>query len=345
MTRNRVVVAILALVLVGTGVAVLSRMVHRVPVQVRRGASLEVRRQPRLAFERMLAAGAVLPREVPVDGSLRDRNPRASVLFLNEGATVLVRGGDAALLEWVARGGTVVVDPAGGPLSEFLGITYRPFPYLDDEEGSGIRQPVVTMPGTDRNFLIDTTAGFLTATTPTWSAGDGKGGLAIAGFAHGDGTIVVLPQLSRMWTNERIGTFDHAALLWTLARPRADMTSVLFGVEAPPAVTWVDVLWRGWPTVVAVVVLGCVALWRVMPRLSPPLPTPIPARRRLSEHLDAMGQFLLDARRYDVLYDGARRAVESRTGRRVDARTPMTPHDFLEAIADLHARWHRTNRP
>jgi hypothetical protein len=353
--KRRVVTAVVVLVLLTAGVLLGRRFVERVPVTIRRGASLEVRRQPRLAFERMLIAGKADVRRVALaDGTAA--LPASAVLLLDESTADLSRGLGDALLDWVARGGTLVLSPgaheADAPLSARLGV--RRYEPRDSLERHVLPRITVTLPGTRTRFAVAPVDGFLLDTPPAWSQGDGRGGLALALLPRGRGRVLIAADLATMWSNDGIGVDDHAALLWGLATIGGPGTPVVLTEAAAPAFTWRAVVGRGWPVVTAGVVLGLLALWRVLPRLGPVSTPPRPERRQLREHLQALGRFQLTRARYDALAAGAQRALDQQLRRqpwqrRSDdvatlAARPATPTQFLSTIQRLHALWRRLHR-
>ena len=365
--KRRIVTGLIALVLIAAAVLIGRRFVERAPVTIRRGATLEVRRQPRLAFERLLAAGNAHVRHAALSPDNEHALPVPAVLFLDEATVDLSHGLGDLLLDWAARGGTLVVSPsrddAGGPISTRLGV--RPYEPRDDEtqsqgtpqsqgDGESSSRLTVGLPGTPTRFAIAPVEGFRIDAAPAWSAGDGRGGLALASLRRGEGRILVVAGLADMWHNDRIGIEDHAALLWALAAQAGPGAPIVLTDAATADLTWGAVARRGWPVLTAAAALGLLALWRVLPRMGPVLAPAAPARRQLREHLHALGRFQIAQGRYAVLAAGAQRALEQQLRRqpwqrRSDdaaalAARPATPMQFLSTIQRLHALWRRLNR-
>jgi hypothetical protein len=354
--KRRVVTVVVVALLVAGAVLLGRRLLERVPVTIRRGASLEVRRQPRLAFERLLDAGEADVRRVAFAAGAPDALPTPAVLFLDEGAADLSRGLGDQLLDWVVRGGTLVVSPtveeAGGAVSARLGV--RPYEprHVDDRPTSP--RVTVTLPGTRTRFALAPADGFRLDARPAWSAGDGRGGLALALLRRGQGRILIVAGLATMWSNDGIGREDHAALLWTLATTAGSGAPVILTDATTADLTWSAVARRGWPVVTAGAALGLLALWRVLPRMGPVLAPAAPGRRQLREHLQALGRFQVTHARYAALAGSAQRALEQQLRRqpwqrRADdgsalAARPATPMQFLSTIQRLHALWRRLHR-
>jgi hypothetical protein len=89
--------------------------------------------------------------------------------------------------------------------------------------------------------------------------------------------------------NWHIGSHDHAELLRrTLALAPGDRLLV---VRAGGLPLWGWLVEHGSQVMIAAAILLALALWRILPRFGPILPSPEPARRQLLEHLRAAGRF------------------------------------------------------
>jgi len=359
---KRRVIAGLLLLAVGVGLGfVARRVVERGPVTIRRGASLDVRRQPRLAFERLLEEGEATVFKLDLSAAAIGTLPGAGILFLDEAAIDLTRSVESLLVAWIERGGTLVLSPVGddeGPLSARFRIRRPP----DDERRSRVRDSLdVVLPGRPTPFRLAPVDGFLLGERPAWSAGDGTGRLAVAGMPRGEGQVVVVAGLASMWHNDRIGHHDHAAFLWALTRlggetltPAGVSSFVLLTDAAIADLSWGAVARRGWPVLIAAGVLAGLALWRVLPRLGPVLVPAPPERRQLGEHITAVGRFHLRGGNLGVLTAAAQRALLHQLARQPWQRRagdeplltyePATPSQFLQTVQRLQAVWRRLHR-
>ncbi|MCC6164256.1 MAG: hypothetical protein IT182_12985 [Acidobacteria bacterium] len=356
--KRRVIAGILVALAVAGGIATARRLFERVPVTIRRGASAEVRKQPRLAFERLLDAGLFTADIVDVGVAAVGEYPLGATLMLTERDLALTRATEDALLFWVRIGGTLVLEPSYGALSQRLGVREpdrRAVSFTTD--GTYIEPPTtVTIqdPQHETPFTIETPSGFLLSTPPLWSSGDGHGGLAIAYVPHGEGVVILVAGLSTMWHNEAIGRHEHAALLWHLATRETLDGLVLLADTAVPELEWQAVARTGWPVVTAACVLAVLALWRVLPRPGLVFAPPAPERRELGAHLDALARFQVRDARFSALTVPAQRAVAQHLRRRpwdtrpgdnaAIAATPATPVDFLDTIQRLRHIWRRLHR-
>ena len=178
---------------------------------------------------------------------------------------------------------------------------------------------------------------------PDWQLG-----ALAARSAYGLGTVTVLSE-AHFLSNEALGDYDHATLLWSLLDGDG---------EAPPAaatlVYWTQPasLWR-WlkavarPALVSGFVLLVVWLWGASRRFGPTLPDPAPSRRSLLEHLDAAGNYAWKRGDRRALLMGVRDAVAARPGvseEAIDERLPegegwQDTRSFTRAVAALMTIW------
>jgi hypothetical protein len=356
MTHRRLAAAgAVLLVLLGL-TALARRYLERVPVTVWRGASAEVRRQPRLALERLLAAGGITPRIV-VPGAPDAVLPARAVMWLDEDAIDPSRAATDRTWRWVEAGGTLVLSPtaAGGPLSDRLDLRRREVrPSADGRLFDAPATISVGLPGSQRRYEIQAPVGFLLPAAPRRGHGDGAGGLAVAEVPVGRGRIVIVANLAEIWTNSEIGLRDHAAFLWALARLDGPRAPLLFTTVPPAEISASTIVRRSWPLLVGAALMGLLALWRVLPRPGPTWRPPAPARRQLGEHLQAVGTFHLRSGGRQRLVDVAQRAVQDRLRRQpwmarpsdtaALAASPASPADTLDLLQRLHELWRRLHR-
>lgn len=339
------------LLIVGLG----RRYLERVPVKIWRGASAEVRRQPRLALERLLAAGGVTPRTV-VLGQPETTLPTRGVLWIDEAGADATRAAVDHAWRWVEAGGTLVLAPADdpGPYSTRLGLRWSERATRGDRIFETRTSVLVGLPGHEARFAIVAPVGFLLPTPPRRAHGDAAGGLAVAEVPVGRGRAVIVANLSSIWTNGEIGREDHASFLWALARVDGPRAPLLFTTLPPVDVTLGQIVRRSWPLSAAGVALGLLALWRVLPRQGPVWQPPAPARRQLGEHLQAVGTYQVRTAQHHVLAAAAQRAVRDRLRRQPWVERPTdapalsaVPTDgptLLDTLQRLHDLWRRLHR-
>ncbi len=134
-----------------------------------------------------------------------------------------------------------------------------------------------------------------------WS---GRAGIQMASLRVGSGRVTVTP--IGMFTNTRIGQFDHAALLHALVSWERGVVSATFfdRMDSLSLMQWIidNALW----VACGAFLLTLLWLWRVMVRFGPIAPDPSMARRSLIDHLAAAGRFQWRAGDRDGLVAAAR---------------------------------------
>lgn len=106
-------------------------------------------------------------------------------------------------------------------------------------------------------------------------------------YAVGQGRMTVLLN-TNIWTNRKIGDYDHAYLLWHLVQG----SPTVWLVASHDSENLLALLWRTAPYLL----IGCAVLlllwgWRRWVRFGPLLPEPPTARRQLLEHIEASARF------------------------------------------------------
>ena len=163
-------------------------------------------------------------------------------------------------------------------------------------------------------------------------------GPQIVYVALGDGAIIAFTSL-RLWTNRQIHCHDHAHLLRWLTDDRQQLWW-LFNtqMESLPRL-----IWRHFPVPVVLVVCWVgLWLWRSGKRLQRIPPTPDPARRELTEHLDGVARFYWQQGEGSRLLQPLRDAV---------LRGSAPTQQYIAALAERSGiseeriRWALTNSP
>ncbi|MCL4801527.1 MAG: hypothetical protein KJ025_18190 [Burkholderiales bacterium] len=298
--------------LVGLGATWFFLNFERVAVRERVGMSGEARRNPYLALERLSERMGQPARELRSLAELGDLPPRA-VLLLPRSRAELARRERDRLLEWVARGGAIVVE------AEPLRV---PDPLLDALGVQRIR-PGKLPPGEVRLLAPAAGAGPLRVALPVTqllrsrhaehAAGLDEGALLLR-IPYERGQATVLAELAPL-KNDAIGRHDHAELGWRLARGAGDAAALLI-LDRPRKLSL-----AGWlranaaHALAAAALLVALWLWRIAPRFGPIAPDPERARRSLLDHLRASGRFLWAAGQGGRLAEAARDAALRRLQR------------------------------
>lgn len=125
-------------------------------------------------------------------------------------------------------------------------------------------------------------------------------------FETGLGRVIVLSDLD-LFTNERIGLFDHAYLLGQLVGGRHKVW-LQYGNDTPALL---QLLWQKIPFVIMTlaVLLLCMG-WRLFLYTGPPLNLHKEQRRNLLEHIDATADYAWRIDKADSLFEHNRNVIE-----------------------------------
>lgn len=155
--------------------------------------------------------------------------------------------------------------------------------------------------------------------------------LAYSPVAQGQVSAMVEPYFM---TNRSIGEHDHARLLHALVTQQRTPAGALLIIRARSD-SFIGLLWRkGWMIFLSLAVLILAWVWMASRRFGPILPEPTPARRRLMEHIEAMGTFLWRHGYHGELLDSAREAVRLKLAARLGGATNLEGTALEKAVAD-----------
>jgi hypothetical protein len=315
------------------------------------GAGPEARRDPYLAYARLIERMGGQPILVPGPSRLETLPPKATLVIGERRLTYMTPPRVRRLAEWVNRGGSLVVEAEryriDDPLLDALGVQ-RSFPDMaarsrrndpQPPRPSGPQPPAsFDWPGADKPLRVRFRSYGISLRdarehADTVSVKPGEDVVALA-FSQGEGRVAVLTSLGFL-RNNSIGEFDHAEFGWRLAgaRDAAEPTLLFLVMTSPPLGDWL--LNQAWPVVLAAMLL--IALWlaRIIPRFGPLAPDPPPVRRSLLEHIVAIGRFLWSRGEGAYLLEALRERVWRAANRRGIASQAVPQAQAIEAIAQL----------
>lgn len=346
--RNRgrsLVLGVLAVVALGS-VTLFFVYFERVEEEIETGFHGEARSNPFLACERLFSLLGAPARSVP---QIYPLPPTDHALFLLSPRPAMGETSAEGVLEWVARGGRLVVAPqAGGeppvepqedpiPSSDPLLFPFQVV-VIESEAEPGDEREVVsvqTHPGAEAARLAVSPFPRLedAGENATFRSGSEDGDVLLR-YEHGEGEITVLSDVGFLH-NAEIGDYDHARFAWSLLtagrRPAGvwvvyrDRVPSLFQVVAQQA--WM-------PLVSLFLLLGAV-LWRNGFAFGPRLPPASGARRSLLEHVSATGEFLWRRADAEELLEATRRAVLRRVELQHPGFSSLAPAERVERLSQL----------
>lgn len=196
------------------------------------------------------------------------------------------------LAEWVREGGHLVFSPTAYakqdvPLLDELGL-------LTNQES---KPTCVALAGNgDKEAMHLCGSGFhLTkqafAHAQVMLGDNADKGLVFARVAEGDGTVSMLSNMSVLAGNSLKKTAQQQ-FAWRLLAPNFGRGHCYLLYELVGSSFWVNLFVRGWPALIASLLL--VGGWMLLrsERLGPQVPAPAAHRRALLEHVQAVGEFL-----------------------------------------------------
>ncbi|MGE0874579.1 MAG: DUF4350 domain-containing protein [Burkholderiales bacterium] len=304
---NRRSLIVPAIVLLVGGIAVwLLHAIEHVPQRVWVGFQGEARRNPWHAAELLLArmGRQVQPaRSVPALKAL----PADGVLLLPRRLGAISVAEQRALLDWVARGGHLIVEAEAprqpDPILDALGVTRRT---LNARGPSRFVYPV--LPGAPAPLKVEIGEWRTLEAKAKALAFKGTQATYLLHLEHGAGRVSAITDLG-FAGNLAIRHHDHAGFLWRLVqmKPGAGTVSFFHSPVRLSLTAWLQE--HAWTAIVAGALLLALWLWRIVPRFGPVAPDPEPARRRLLDHLRASGRFQWSAGGGAELAEAAREAA------------------------------------
>ena len=170
-----------------------------------------------------------------------------------------------------------------------------------------------------------------------WRTHDGQH--VFARFVYGDGSVDLLGDFE-MIDNESLDEGPHLAFARQLLAPNwgKGRFHLVYAADMPPLWRWL--LQHAWAFLLPLLLALLAWLWMRMQRFGPLLPTPLPPRRSLLEHVQASGEHLLRYGKLGVLHRAMRDAVLARLRRRdplAAAQEGETQAALVAARVDLPA--------
>ncbi|MFN0298988.1 MAG: DUF4350 domain-containing protein [Burkholderiales bacterium] len=325
----------------------------------------EAAKQRFLAAERFLESNGIKTARASTIAAL---NPTASrsLVILSTGRQALLNDEVDQLLAWVHAGNHLIVAPEavalGDAILDRLQIQRGGVPQtrrdrrgkrdesIDSSRPGGDAEPPqlacrpdervteVALPGTPEKLHIEFGRQPTLMLDPNqvehmWT---GASGIQMASLRIGSGRVTVMPL--GIFTNSRIGHFDHAALLHALVTWERDIVAVTIidRLNRLSLARWIieHAMW----VIIGLLILILFWLWRAMVRFGPIAPDPSVARRSLIDHLAAAGRFQWRIGDRDNLIAAAREQAIAHAMRVIPGFSLLAPAEQsvrLAAIATI----------
>ena len=316
MRRASLAFPVIGGLLVIVGVALFLLFFERVEEEVEVGYQGAARTNPFLAAERLFTRLGAPARSLAA--SPRTLPPTNHVLLLLSPERSLSAEQFARILDWVRRGGRLLVTPDDAPSLDPI-LRHWSVAVTDQPDAGG--PEVFQVPlheGTKANVEIPRARRLAVTRKDARIAFGTKAGLAFVRYAESAGSVTFLAD-STFLDNESIGLHDHAALAWALVRAGGDVPGGVWIAVRDEVPTLNQLLVRhAWMALASGGLLIVGWLWAAGARFGPLLPAPPRDRRSLLEHVEASGDFLWRTGRGGDLVEGARQALLHR----IDVREP-----------------------
>ncbi len=316
----------------------LSQHLEKREIELPTGLQGEAATNPLLAAQRFLTITGIESIHVEETTRLFTRLGQGDALLISSDRQTLGQQRTAALLDWVDKGGRLIVTvahlseeerPLQDPLLDTLELTLQ---YHDEDLSEYADFLDVDWPGaTDfmriqihsRYFLAGAQASDLTL--------ENDWGAVLVRRQLGEGSITVITDLDFLQFL-RIGEYDHAALLWYLVDGQGPVW-LLSHNDMPSLWQW---LWQHAPEIMTAVLLWIVLwLWSRSRRFGPRLTEAPPVRRRILEHVDANGRFLWQQKQSRQLVTAVRNHLISLAANRHPGWGAMSHEEQAELLAGL----------
>ena len=305
--KRRIIWSLLAIGALATLISVwFLQNFEQVPVRHREAPQKEARRNPYLAFERLLQELGRPIERLESPRSL-DQLPAQSILILDESRRRNVTPARAErLLNWVHSGGYLIVaaeKASDDPLLARLGVSHYQPPAgqcapcaknKSAEEADDDDLPTeieVTLPINQTRYRLEHFGRGLSSSSPepAWQAGTAKERNALLHFRWGRGHITVIDDLSFV-DNHSLGEQDHAELIWALLQHYQAQGKIHLASRMEIQTLWQWLAESAWMLLISGALLIALWLWRIIPRFGGTCPSPIDERRDLTQHLSAIGR-------------------------------------------------------
>jgi hypothetical protein len=239
------------------------------------------------------------------------------------------------LLDWVERGGRLIVAPSLDTASYGNGMMPR--------IGVAQRQGVHCMKwqnanaGSDeRCFEAFAFANAAERANFEVAIGDADQGWIAARRSWGSGQIEVLGGFEPL-DNAAVAEPHNADWAWQMLAPMLQTGGafrIVYQTELPPL--YVYLVRYGWYALLPLLIALLAWLWTRSQRFGPTMPLPAPDRRALGEHIQASGEYLYRRGLVQALYAPLRRRFDDVLRRRDPELAALPTNEIASALARHH---------
>jgi hypothetical protein len=161
---------------------------------------------------------------------------------------------------------------------------------------------------------------------------DRFGDLTFARISDGEGTVSAINDLGVI-SADRLKNYPEQEFAWRLLKPNMGQGHFYFFYELIGTSFWVNLFLRGWPALLASLLLAIGWMLMRSQRFGPLMPAPPAHRRALLEHIQAVGEFLFRRDSGRSLHRLACEAVVARLRRRDPAGAMLRDAELYDWLA------------
>lgn len=341
MSRPAILVSLLILSLLGAAGYWGFQHLEKKEIELPTGLTGEAAVNPLLAAERFLTAMGIAT--TPLDDTsrlLRKLGPTDVLLITSDRQTLGLQR-TSALLDWVKKGGRLVVtvphfskeeEPLHDPLLDSLDLTlfYVDEDTIDEDMDEYADYLDIDWPTAADFMQIDIDLQYVLegAQTGDWVL-ENDWGAVLVRRQHGYGTVTIVTDLDFIQFL-RIGEHDHAKFLWHLVDGQGPVW-LITNNDMPSLWEW---LWQQAPEIMIAGLLWLgLWLWARSRRFGPRLAEAPPVRRRILEHIDANGRFLWQQKASHHLVAAVRKDFLATAAKRYPGWDRMSDDERAELLA------------
>ncbi len=252
-----------------------------------------------------------------------------------------------AILDWVAKGGHLVIQPGAQNYNYDIDKEIEPEEdlLLDQIGIQGVYSSDAVWSDAADDYLFPDVSedieinfdGFyiLTGETDDDIIFFDANGTHLIHRKYQNGAVTILSDIDFL-TNSNIDDFDHARALIEILRLRSSMTAKIWLLNDEEMPSLIALLWENtFPLVVVSLLMLGIWLSGAFFRFGPLLPQPVAERRQLLEHIDASGKFFWKNQRKQRLTQSVRTALHKKIARSYPGWEQLSPQEQRTRMIEL----------
>jgi hypothetical protein len=359
MNKKTTLIIALCLVLAGSYYLYENFKIKGVKQIVKTIPSKEALMNPLLAGQRLLERGNI---EVKSFNGLFFKPGSHDIIFLDTKRLALTKKQSQELLNWVYKGGHLIITPPGKNLEKDFILTY--FGVKVKEETKTPKALILKIADMSREFKIHLGQSGTQFSSSKNKSEDKKQkslprGTAISYYPlviennefkvhasprknpfylklnHGEGVVSILAKTIFLH-NEFIGLSDHALIFWALIAGEMNEGTKVWLVpneEMPPLFQYI---WRyAWALVISLAITLVFWIWRAAKRFGPTIREKSHDRNRFLDHIEANANFFLRNQQINNLIESIKQSIQIKLESRRPGWVNLKPDELHEKYSEI----------